>query len=149
MKAIVVDIDNTLVDSTERWSICQQFKKKSDIWNCFFDPDKLYLDKPIWKVIEVVRQYHNAGYKIIIITGRLEKLKEATIEQLNKYDIPFDIIFLRKEKDFRKDFEYKAEIIEQLIVTGYKIELVIDDSKEVRDVITQRFSIKAIDPAEI
>ena len=149
MLAIVVDIDNTLFDSTERWNVCQQqFKKKSEIWNCFFDPEKLSLDKPIFDVINIVRQHRNNGYKVIIVTGRLEKLKEATIEQLKKFNIPFEMIFFRKEKDFRKDYEFKSEIVAELIKMGYKIELVIDDSEEVRKAV-QQLGIKAIDPAEI
>ena len=148
MLAIAVDIDNTLFDSSERWNICQQLKKKSEIWNCFFDPEKLSLDKPIFDVINIVKQYHESGYKVIIVTGRVEKLREATIEQLKKFNVEFEMIFFRKDKDFRKDFEYKAEIIEELMKAGYKIELIIDDSEEVRKAVQQRFGIKAIDPAE-
>jgi len=145
-KTVIFDMDNTLVDSTKRWNLCQNQKKK---WDCFFDEKKLELDEPNWKMIELSKKYHKKGYNVIIVTARVERLKEGTIEQLKKFGVEFDDIYMRKDKDFRKDFEIKEELIAKLIEEGHEIEKMFDDKSDVREIISKKFGIITIDPNEI
>ena len=89
--------------------------------------------------------------RIIIVTGRPEKMRNGTIEQLKKIGVEFDDIYFRPEKDFRKDYELKTEIIRKLMEENkkLKIKLMIDDQPEVRKAINGILGIKAVDPSEI
>ena len=149
-KGVVVDIDGTIFDISERWNQCQRFTKRSEMWNCVFDPEKIRkLDKPKHNVINYIKDLSNKGYDIIFVSGRVETLRDVTLEQFEKYNIPHTRLYLRPKGNFTKDVEYKSEIIDQLLKEGYDIELVIDDSKDIREVIRQKFNIKTVDPDEL
>ena len=146
-KGVVFDLDGTLIDVSERYNICKKKSKNNkEFWQCFLSMLYMYLDNPIEKMIEKVREYKRQGYLIIIITGRVEETqKEATLQQLQQFNIPYDLLFMRKLGDFRKDYEFKCSIIEKLL-TGIKIEKIYDDSEEVRECVRKRFGIEALPP---
>ncbi|OFI49268.1 capsular biosynthesis protein [Floricoccus tropicus] len=88
MKAIVMDIDNT---------ICEKKGTKN------------YIDlEPYSEVVEMMRQYKSKGYQIILQTARqmnthkknIGKINIDTlptiIEWLNKWDIPYDELYVGK-----------------------------------------------------
>jgi hypothetical protein len=69
------------------------------------------------------------------------------MEQLNKIGIIPNEIYLRGDRDFRKDFEFKADIVSK-ILQKYNAEeiIMIDDSDEVLKHISEKFpNIKVID----
>jgi hypothetical protein len=86
-----------------------------------------------------------------VVSGRSEKQMNKTLEQLRSIGINFNEIYLRKEKDFRKDFQFKGEIISQLIQKYSPAEIiVIDDSDDVLNHISQSFpGVKVIDSKKL
>ena len=143
-KVAFVDIDGTLVDTQERYNMCLQEvgaksldelrgERRSAFWNCFQSEKYMNLDKPNWRVINYVNDLKRLGFKIKVLSGRMESQREATIDQLARYGVQYDELILRKDKDFRKDYEYKGEIILNHVRQGWEV-IVIDDSKAVRDV---------------
>lgn len=48
-------------------------------------------DSPDSSVIRAVRIAHDAGIKVVIMPGRGDSCKEATIKWMKKYDVPFDL----------------------------------------------------------
>jgi hypothetical protein len=83
----------------------------------------------------------------IVVSGRNIRQYNKTLEQLNKIGIIPNEIYLRGDKDFRKDFEFKGDIISK-ILQKYNAEetIVIDDSDDVLKHISEKFTnIKVID----
>lgn len=117
-KALICDLDGTLALLNGR--------NPFDASKC----DEDLLNVP---VANVLKNYHQLGYKILLVSGREDKFKEPTLRFLEKYQIPFDDLLMRKTKDSRKDSIIKKEIYNEHIVANYFIEFVLDDRNQVVD----------------
>lgn len=149
MKAVIFDIDGVLINPQKRLRKCLEKvnatsirklhgKKRRKFWDCFLSETYMNLDEPIQENISKLREMKNQGYHIILITGRREdKQKNKTLEQLDKWKIPYDEIYFRKAHDKRKDYTYKSSLIKRLIERGYEIVEVWDDSEKVIEKLKQ------------
>lgn len=117
-KAIICDLDGTLALMNGRNP---------------FDASKCDEDLVNTPVANVLKNYHQLGYKILLVSGREDKFKEPTLRFLAKHQIPFDNLLMRKTKDNRKDSIIKKEIYNEHIIENYFIEFVLDDRNQVVD----------------
>lgn len=139
----VFDIDGVVIDSSKRSEKCLEEQGVSSLkdldkhgrqifWKCLLSDKYMDLDEPIIENIRYLQKLKEKGVKIILLTGRREDAqKTATLSQLDKWKIPYDEIFFRRKKDFRKDFIYKASITKLLLKRKYEISEIWEDSKEV------------------
>ena len=152
-KLLVLDLDGTLIDSQKRWAECQKLfpNDKRSFWNCFQSEQFMDLDSTKENVISYAKSLIDNETVVIVVSGRSEKQMNKTLEQLRSIGINFNEIYLRKEKDFRKDFQFKGEIISQLIQKYSPAEIiVIDDSDDVLNHISQSFpGVKVIDSKKL
>lgn len=116
MKAIICDIDGTLADKGTRFP---------------FDYEKVDQDTVKQAVAESIRLFHVARYKIIIFSGREDISEEKTIAWLQTNDIPYEALYMRKAKDFRKDAVIKKELYEKYVMGKYEVLFVLDDRDQV------------------
>lgn len=114
-RAIIVDLDGTLAIRKNRGP---------------FEWNKVDQDDINIPVANLVKKYSG---KILIMSGRDEICKDKCITWLNKNNIPFDNIFMRKNKDMRKDRIVKRELFENNIQNKYYIDYVLDDRNQVVD----------------
>lgn len=117
-KAIICDLDGTLAILNGR--------NPFDASRCDAD----LLNAP---VANVLKNYHNLGYAILLVSGREDSFKEPTLRFLAKHTIPFSELWMRKAKDNRKDSIIKREIFSEHIYNQYFIEFVLDDRNQVVD----------------
>ena len=123
-KAIVVDIDGTVALNDHR-----EYHDYSDA---------VLLDKPIKPVINVVKMYYNAGYKLIFLTGRKVKCEAFTKQWIDKHiGVPEYILYMRDKrfqvvKDF-PDYTMKEIIYNESIKPFFDIECVFEDRKSVKE----------------
>jgi len=107
------------------------------------------LDTPKVNIINYARSLIDENTIIIILSGRSQKQLERTLEQLNNINLTPHEIYLRGERDFRKDYEFKADIISQLINKyndNIKEIIMIDDSDDVLNYVSVKFpNIKLVD----
>jgi len=132
-KALIVDLDSTLTTGPKNRSPYEWLKVKQDIAD------------PI--ISDIVRDYYNLGYKIIIVSGRDEICLELSKEWLLENNIPFSNIFLRPLNDSRKDSVVKEEIFNNFIRNKYYIKFVLDDRAQVVE-IWRRLGLKCLQVAE-
>lgn len=97
-----------------------------------FDWMKVDLDE----VDELLAAINNIIYlsksaKIFFVSGRSEVCRDLTIQWLKKHNIYYDDIFMRSEKDQRKDIIIKEEIYNNHFKGQYNILGVFDDRKQV------------------
>ena len=146
-RAVIFDIDNTLIDTQERFSLCEKEAKgsKNALWQCYFSGEHLELDKPISSMIRLLKAYKHYGYEIVLITGRPLTTKEYTEKQLQEFGIEYDIIIYREDGDYSFDFLYKATVVEKLM-TKYEIIRMYDDSDKVRKYLAAKLHIQVFDP---
>ncbi len=116
--AIICDLDGTLAIINHR--------NPFDASNCIKDK----LNEPI---AEIVKNYHNQGTKILLVSGRTDIYKPQTIEWLEKHNIPYEKLMMRRANDFRKDAIIKKEIVDTQIKDRYFVRFVLDDRDQVVD----------------
>lgn len=123
-RSIICDLDGTLADCAHRRHHVQEKN-----WPAFYagiadDP----LNEP---VRELLRLGHGAGYQIVLCSGRPEEYRQITLDWLDKYDIPFDLLFMRPSGDYRADYIVKTEMLERMRRAEFDIAFSIDDRPSV------------------
>lgn len=136
MKVVVSDIDGTLANCEHRRHhvrLLPNVPKKNRRWDLFnkgIPNDTVYED-----VLWLYRLLHSSGCKMVLATGRNEDDRVTTEQWLNKHNIVFDALYMRKSKDFRDDSIVKEEILEQIKKEYGVPYLWLDDRSKVVDAI--------------
>ncbi len=117
LKNVIVDMDGTLAMSNDR---------------NIYDLSQVLNDTINDRIKNLVKIFHSNGFKIIIVSGREDICKQDTIDWLNINEIPFNDLYMRKLKDYRKDSIVKREIYENFIIPNFgKVSYAIDDRPQV------------------
>lgn len=106
MKLVIFDIDGTLANLTHR---LHHIKNGSRRWDEFFAEVKN--DLPIHQIIELVRMVSGAGHHILLVSGRSEATREATVQWLAEHGVEYHEMYMRPDGDYRKDYIVKKEIL--------------------------------------
>lgn len=124
-KVVVVDIDGTVADCSER--------AKKFIGGWPKDWDSFYgacaEDKPIWPIIHLVQNLMGK-YKIVFCSGRRESCRKDTLEWLQRFFGPLDnvrLLLSRGDGDHRHDTEVKPELMETNGLSVDKVAFILED----------------------
>lgn len=98
-----------------------------------FDWSLVLLDEPNEPVVQTVKALHDAGYKIVVMSGRDSIAKADTIQSLTEAGIEFDALFMRGEGDQRPDWKVKGELFDANIRYNYNVIACLDDRDQVVD----------------
>lgn len=135
-KAVWVDIDGTI----------------ANMKNCGrgpFEWHRVGEDDPIQHVIDVVLALRDAGYKIVIMSGRDEVSRDETVLWLKKHDIPFDDLFMRPSNtNHIKDNQIKHDLFWEHVAPKYDIRFALDDRNQVVDFTRNVLNIPVFQVAE-
>ena len=113
-RAVICDLDGTLAKIGDRSPYCAS--------NCDLT------DSPNDWVVETVKLYYNADYKIIFCSGRMDKDRAPTIRFIEKHLPGMKyVLLMREDADLRRDDIVKEEIFNKYIKPNYWTKLVIDD----------------------
>jgi hypothetical protein len=115
-KIIIFDLDGTLALIDERRKISTKKNKKID-WDVFFNPKNIQLDQPNFPVIETLNSLKEKGFKIFILSGRLDTTKEATLNWLNNNAVKFDKLQMREntpQSKYISDVELKQNWLSEI-----------------------------------
>ena len=120
-RCILVDIDGTVAQTGDRSP---------------FDWHKVGLDTPKWPIINLVKAMRASGYAIVFFSGRDAVCRPETTDWLSRHfrwQAADYELFMRPQRDNRKDAIVKAELFEQHILGRYYVEFVVDDRQQVVD----------------
>lgn len=121
-RTLLCDLDGTLCNVNHRRALLPN-------WGAFFGAmDQDTLVEPIR---ELILRFHQAGDQVVFCSGRPEEYRQLTIEWLDKYQVPFDLLFMRKTGDYRPDHEVKTEMLLEMQKREFDIILVVDDRSSV------------------
>lgn len=116
-KAIIVDIDGTLALKGDRGP---------------FDESRIHEDRPNLPVINAVVAMRRMGHRVVIMSGRTDACRTATVRWLNDHlTVMYYGPYMRKAGDFRKDYDVKAELFDKYVRNSYDVEFVFDDRDQV------------------
>lgn len=117
-KAIIVDLDGTICLLDQRTP---------------FEYEKCDTDLPHEPIIDIVKRYRtDPEFSVIFLSGREDSAYEKTKEWITKHigNEP-EYLFMRKTKDWRKDWIVKKEIFDAKIKPFFDILFVLDDRNQV------------------
>lgn len=76
---VVLDVDNTLADLSHRAHFIQDNPKN---WEAYWSPDNVIKDAIVPGVERVIARFQELKYDFLILTGRPETLRDATMRWL-------------------------------------------------------------------
>ena len=120
------DLDGTLCNVSHRRQYVATKPRNWDAWNA-----GLVNDKPNLAVLGIITSL-TYYYPLIFVSGRSDDYRKQTEEWLEKYDISYNALYMRKYKDNRDDVIVKGELADE-IEKEYNILGVFDDRKKVID----------------
>jgi hypothetical protein len=115
-QAIIVDLDSTLAILNDRH------------WKNYDEVGYDELNEVIYRLIV---KYKRDGYYILIVTGRPRNCGGDTIDWLDKYHVPFDMLVMRPDGDRQPDTTLKYRAYNQFIKGKYEVEFVLEDRDRV------------------
>jgi hypothetical protein len=129
---VIIDIDNTLSIANKRFKLAEKQNGKLD-WDIVHAYENMIKDEPNLPMIELTKNYKKSGFEVIILTGRPESTKNVTKEWLQKYNIPYDKLYMRSwEDNFLKAEVFKRKIYETEIKEN--VFCAYDDDQRIVDV---------------
>jgi acid phosphatase class B len=126
---VIIDIDNTLCISNERFALAKKENGKID-WDIAHMVELIEKDKPNHPMIDLAKKYKKDGFEVIILTGRPDSVRDITKEWLDKYGIEYDQLIMRNwENNFLKAPIYKKKMYETIIKSD--VFCAYDDEEEI------------------
>jgi predicted secreted acid phosphatase len=146
-KAIIFDIDGTLLDDSKLKPYMPKDKFSKEAWTEFRKHYNLCtVNQPIAELVKMYSKTH----KILFITAREDvpvlPIRKESMEQIKNAigdNIPFEL-YMRKYNDYSDDAKVKAKIYKKKIQDNYNIELIVDNSKEVIKKFHKKFGIMGL-----
>ena len=132
----VFDLDGTIANLDHRLHFIKQ--KKPDYER--FLKEAVY-DTPIEWIISLMKRITDSQRtgKILILSGRMETVRDETALWLEKYSIPFDFLVMRPAKNHEPDEVLKIKMLREFL-EGWKkeyfefiVEFIVDDRQKVVD----------------
>jgi hypothetical protein len=119
-KVVIFDLDGTLALIDQRRILAGVNGKKIN-WKVFFDPKNIDLDQPNVDVINTFHVFQQAGFNMVIFSGRGSQTKDATIKWLDKFGIKPDVLKMRPIDSYTPDDILKKDWLDDLSIDGVKI----------------------------
>ena len=108
-KTIIFDLDGTLAIIDRRRDHALKMGKNGKMnWNEFFNPAHIAFDEPNEPVIKMAQLFKQDGFKIVIFSGRNDRMFDRTKEWLEWNDVPYDLLVMRPDKYQKDDFPVAA-----------------------------------------
>jgi len=126
---VLCDLDGTLFDITHRLHYA---KGESKDWGKFFEGIKDDVIRN--ETVDMLLTYEEQGHKIIFVSARPERYREATeikiLEAFKGYEIG-ETLIMRGDNDKRDDVDVKRDFFGKYFAGKYPIHCVIDDRPKV------------------
>lgn len=122
---VIVDIDGTLSNASHRQHLVQDGNKD---WDRFYDLCEFDDFHPhIGVIVNLLYDF----YKIVLVSGRVERVRDKTVKWLDQHKVSYDELFMRPDGDFRPDDVLKAEILGRDIAPKWHPVMAFDDRDRV------------------
>lgn len=111
MSITVWDLDSTISNTSPRHHL-SPFVNPDETWHSY--AKACWMDLPMAGTIKLIHTFYRAGNSIHILTGRRETARFETIQWLNKYDVPYHRLRMRRDDDLESNTDYKIEYMRNL-----------------------------------
>lgn len=127
-RVVIFDYDGTLSDGTHRLKFLPT--KDLHLTESWIEFNRMCVgDSPIRDTIDVMNAMYDAGFYVIVLTGRSDIVKAESVQWLKDNGARYHLLEMRKQSDNRKDTIIKEEFLRKI---GLKnIVAAWDDSQSV------------------
>lgn len=109
-KVVIFDLDGTLSNGEHRLNMLPKVDLHlTESWSEFNLAAKN--DSPFIDNISICNAMYDAGFCVIILTGRSDEVWNETVEWLEKHKVSHDMLIMRRASDNRKDTVIKEEVL--------------------------------------
>lgn len=135
---VLVDLDKTL-------ALTDDLLVKQKKWQEFFKSIK---SAPFNEsLVEILKEDVKKEYTLWIMSGRPKNNIKYIQSFLDRVNLPFDKIILKRDQDFRRSYLYKQEKIEEILKNNNIIKIYDDDPKTRK--VAEEMNVVAIDPEDV
>jgi 5'-nucleotidase (lipoprotein e(P4) family) len=125
--AIVSDLDETLLDNRPFFETIKSKSEDQISWDDFEKWQTKCQAKPLKPTEDMLAYARSKGVAIFFVTGRMERLRRVTIENLLHYGIAYDGIYMRANGDEQDASKMKSAYRKQIEDMGFEIVVNIGD----------------------
>lgn len=123
--AVICDLDGTLSDCRARQHLVINSPKR---WDEFYDQcDQDPLNRPVAVIVNSVAHL----YRVLLVSGRVERVRGKTVQWLEHHNVPYDALFMRPDGDHIEDDKLKERILDTDILPFYDVAFALDDRDRV------------------
>lgn len=126
MEAVIFDMQGTLCDVSSVRHLVECDKPDFDAFHTATGGCP-----PFQWVVDEAKKAHLARKVIIVMTGMNEKFRDSVVAWLTRHEVPFNQLMMRPNRDFRKDFIIKREMLEDTRLRGLNVTHAWDDNPRI------------------
>ena len=126
MRVAVFDVDGTLMNIQHRRHYVSGPDKD---WKSFFD--YMQFDTINDHVFQLAHALNNDGYEIVVVSGRNERHREITEQQLAFGKLDYKTLIMRPDDNYDPDFVFKKQILDTMRESGLDPQFSVDDRPSV------------------
>lgn len=115
-KLVVFDIDGTLADTSKRIHYVKPEVGEKKNWPAFFKEAEN--DDLIPHVANLTHFYDDAGYRVILCTGRPANLRSDTVHWLDHHGVRWHSLLMRLTTDRGPDYEVKGATLQEFLTSN-------------------------------
>jgi hypothetical protein len=122
---VIVDIDGTVANLDHRLHYVRGEKKD---WRTFLS--KCDKDTPNHDIYLIAESFcDTTGSDLVFCSGRGNEYRDKTEMWLKEYNMQYEQLFMRQERDYRQDTIVKEQILDFEILTRYREVLAVFDDR--------------------
>jgi phosphoglycolate phosphatase-like HAD superfamily hydrolase len=118
---VIFDVDGVLSDAAARQHLLQAPRRD---WDAFFLASG---SDPLLEDAATMLRYLDSALVVVLLTARPWRIQELTVGWLESHQVRWDLLVMRRSRDFRAAVQFKEAAVADLRQHGYRPVLSFED----------------------
>ncbi len=143
VNAVFFDLDSTICDTRQRHALAPTTNPEST-WDLY--SQACINDKPMTATIIVLQAFADLGYSLHGVSGRSISAYDDTVRWLERYNVPYDSLRLKKPGDIENNAQYKYNYLIDMKSRGWYPYLFFEDWPPVARLLSTLVPVLTVNP---